>query len=391
MKLLALATHPIQYQIPWFRALAARAELDLVVAFAHLPTSSQQGVGFGVSFDWDLPLLEGYRWLRLELANRRPDLDRFRGLRARQIGTRIADEAPDALLVTGWNSWVLVQGVEAARRRRIPVVMRGESNDLRPRRAAVRWLQRRLVARAAAHLAIGRANRAFLEARGVPAERLFDAPYFVDNARFAAAAGRERGERERRRADWGIEAGATVLLFAGKLVAKKRPLDLLAAFERSPALREGAILLVVGDGPLRPELERRARSRALPVRFAGFLNQTAMPRAYAAADLLVLPSDAGETWGLVVNEAMASGLPALVSDRVGCAADLVEEGVTGWTYPCGRVEALAAALEHAIADLSRLRGAGEAAREWVSSRFTVERSVEATLAALHFATRGRPR
>lgn len=386
MKLLTLATHPIQYQAPWFRALAARPELDFAVAFAHLPTAEQQGVGFGVPFEWDAPLRDGYRSFTLELAGRDPDLGRFRGLRTRRLVARLRREAPDALLVTGWNSWVLVQGILAAGRLGLPLILRGEANDLRPRPPLVRAIQRRIVARAAAHLAIGTANRRFLEARGVDPGRIVDAPYFVDNAAFGAAADRERERRGERRHGWGLEENAFVLLFAGKLVARKRPADLLAAFEAFPALRERARLLVVGDGELRAGLEARARAGGLPVRFAGFLNQSEIPRAYAAADLLVLPSDAGETWGLVVNEAMASGLPAVVSDRVGCAPDLIVPGETGETFPCGDVAALASTLERWTDDPERTRAAGRAARELVTARFTVERTVEATLEALRFVT-----
>jgi glycosyltransferase involved in cell wall biosynthesis len=298
-------------------------------------------------------------------------------------------EAPDAVLLTGWNSWVLLQGLAAARSLGIPTLVRGDSNDLHQRPWVVRWLQRRLLARYQAALAVGRANRDFLVARGIGPEKIFDAPHFVDNDAIAGAADRERSQRGDLRRRWGIAPGEVCFLFAGKLIGKKRPGDLLDAFSMSPELQLGTRLLIVGDGELRSALESRAASQRLPVEFAGFLNQSEMPRSFAAADLLVLPSDAGETWGLVVNEAMAGGIPAIVSDRVGCGLDLIVEGETGWTFPCGDVRALASAMFAAAADPPALRRMGEAARRRVLGRFTIEQSVEATVSALRFLSERR--
>jgi len=107
-----------------------------------------------------------------------------------------------------------------------------------------------------------------------------------------------------------------------------------------------------------------------------------MPEAYAAADALVLPSDAGETWGLVVNEAMAAGLPAITSDQVGCSADLIVDGETGFSYPCGRVSELAQRMARLAADPDAALAMGEAARRLVTSRYSISRAVEGTLEAL---------
>jgi glycosyltransferase involved in cell wall biosynthesis len=128
-----------------------------------------------------------------------------------------------------------------------------------------------------------------------------------------------------------------VFLFAGKMIEKKRPLDFLLALDRLRAEGESVWGFLVGDGPLRPTLEDHRRQHATPCTMVGFLNQQQIGWAYATADAIVLPSDAGETWGLVVNEAMACGVPAIVSDEVGCAPDLVLNGETGFTYPCGDI------------------------------------------------------
>lgn len=382
MKLLVVATHPIQYQAPWFRSIAGRDGFELTVGFAHLPSPEEQGIGFGVPFSWDLPLLEGYRWRRLELVGARPALDRFFGLRARGLARLLAEESPDAVLIPGWNSYVLVQALRAARRRGLPVLVRSEANDLRSRPFAVRALQRGLLASCAAGLAIGRANRRFLAARGLPADRIFDAPYFVDNDRFGRQADELMPEREKLRSDLGLSSGAFVALFAGKLVGKKRPLDLVEAAAR--ARRSGAPLelLVAGTGPLETAMKTAAAAAGLPLLRAGFLNQSEIARAYVAADLLVLPSDAGETWGLVVNEAMACGRPAIVSDLAGCTEDLIEAEHTGWSYPCGDVAALAGLLGRAASEPGRVAEMGLCARERVVRQYSVERAVDGTLEAL---------
>jgi glycosyltransferase involved in cell wall biosynthesis len=169
-------------------------------------------------------------------------------------------------------------------------------------------------------------------------------------------------------------------MFSGKFVEKKRPGDIVEALRiLSEGERNEVQLLFVGDGPLRAALERSARG--LPVHFAGFLNQSEITAAYAAADCLVLPSDSGETWGLVTNEAMACGVPALVSDQVGCAVDLITPGETGDVFACGDTSGLAALIAR-HADRSDLDRMGEAARRRVHVDYNFDRVVKGTMSAL---------
>jgi glycosyltransferase involved in cell wall biosynthesis len=182
----------------------------------------------------------------------------------------------------------------------------------------------------------------------------------------------------------------TCYLYAGKLEPKKRMMDLLRAFERALQENPALHLLVAGTGKLMGEAQEFAHSRRLPVSFAGFLNQTEITRAYAAADCLVLPSDYGETWGLVVNEAMACGLPAIVSDRVGCGPDLVEEGITGAIFPFGDVEALASRLVEMASDAARLERMGREAKAKIR-HYSVEQAVAGTMAAIDFVLDKRPK
>ena len=365
-KLALIETHPIQYKAPLFRKLAADPRLDLKVFFAMVPDAAQQGAGFGVAFEWDAPLLAGYPHEVLANRAKRPSVTAFAGCDTPGIYGRLRALRPDAVLVNGWVAKTCLQALWACKRLGIPCLVRGEANLLRPRAAWKHALHGLLLRQYAGWLAIGSANREFYRFHRCPEARIFWAPYAVDNDFFAAQAAARAGKRRELRAALGLPAEAVVFLFAGKLEAKKRPLDLLEAVARLPAdLKSRVHVLIAGDGPLRGECERRAQAENLPATFAGFLNQSRLPDAYAVADVLVLPSDAGETWGLVVNEAMASGRPAVVSRAAGCCADLVVENETGRSFECGDVAALADVLAGYARDPAAAARHGAAAAERV--------------------------
>src|SRR5207244_10302549 len=179
--------------------------------------------------------------------------------------------------------------------------------------------------------------------------QIFSAPHSVDNDFFAlqAAPFRAPDARMQVRRAFGLPDAGFVALFVGKLAEIKRPLDLIAAAARC---RRPTAVLLVGSGPLDDACRTEAERSGVCVAPAGFLDQAALGRAYAAADCLVLPSRS-ETWGLVVNEALATGLPAIVSRGVGCAPDLVRSPKVGRVYPVGDVSALAAAIDEMRAAL----------------------------------------
>jgi glycosyltransferase involved in cell wall biosynthesis len=135
-----------------------------------------------------------------------------------------------------------------------------------------------------------------------------------------------------------------VVLFAGKLLAFKRPLDVVEASAQARSDGVGVQVIVAGSGELEEAMRARAAALNVPLHLMGFQNQSRMPRAYAAADLLMLPSDGRETWGLVCNEALACGTPILVSTAAGCADDLAADGSAGLSYPCGDIAVAGQAL-----------------------------------------------
>lgn len=336
-----LISHPIQYYAPIFRELAKTC--DLTVYFAHRQTGEgQANAGFGVAFDWDVDLLAGYRSRFLTNVARQPSTDRFGGCDTPDIGREIADGRFDAFVVPGWGLRSYLQAVGACRRARVPVMVRGDSQLPGRRSIAVRLAKAlvypEMMRRFDGYLYVGKRSRDYFEHYGARPSRLFFAPHCVDNDLFGSAkrTGGERRERAR-------------LLFAGKLIERKHPLDLIRA---AALLQNRGVRVEVafaGSGELEARLKHAAAEAGLAAVFHGFVNQSALPETYAAADLLVLPSDSRETWGLVVNEAMACGLAAVVSDAVGCGPDLIDEGATGAVFPLGDIAGLADAIGRTLA------------------------------------------
>jgi glycosyltransferase involved in cell wall biosynthesis len=383
-RLAVVASHPVQYQAPWYRALSER--LDLRVFFAHRATPADQArAGFGVEFEWDSPLLGGYEHEWLENVARTPGVDRFLDCDTPEIGAALASGGVDAVLVNGWHLRCYWQAIRAARRAGMRVLVRGDSQLPAARgvvrRAVKRLAYPRLLRAFDMCLAVGRRNADYYRWYGVPESRIGMSPHCVDNDFFRQRAAEARHDARPLRRALGIPAGAVVYLFAGKLVDKKRPLDFLRALDLAGRDRPEVWGLVVGDGPLRGSLEEHRARQGTRCVMAGFLNQREIARAYAAADLLVLPSSGTETWGLVVNEAMAAGTPAIVSDQVGCAPDLVVEGQTGFSYPCGDVAALAGRVVETAADAG-LRGRLRAQAAAHIAGFSPERAADGVVDAL---------
>lgn len=389
-----LTTHPIQYQVPWFRVLAKDPDIDLIVFFCMMPDESQQGDGFGVQFRWDIPLLDGYKCEVLENVATEPSLTNFRGCDTPGIRRIIKDRKFDAFIVNGWVVKSCLQLLFACRLYGVPCIVRGESNVMRRRPLWIRLVHRLLLKQYAAFLAIGKSNRDFYLNNGVRQEKIFMAPYGVDNDRLSSQADTMMPERSKIRLQWSIPEGAVTFLYCAKFVEKKRPLDLINALDlavrRLPKEAVRIHLLMVGEGELRPECERIAATDKLPVTFTGFLNQGEIVKAYVAADCLVLPSDAGETWGLVVNEAMACGVPAIVSGQVGCHPDLIESGQTGEVFPCGDIERLADLLVSFALAPERLQEMGEHATRKVAD-YSVASVAEGCLEAVKYCMKGKNR
>ena len=389
-RLAIVASHPVQYQAPWYRALAIL--LNLQVFFAHrIGAADHARAGFDVGFEWDTPLFEGYSFEWLANTASRPGVDHFWGCNTPGVGTSIREGDFDAVLVNGWQLCSYWQAIRAAGAAGIPVLVRGDSQLESPSRPG-RGILKRLVYPYMLRsfdvcLAVGRRNADYYRHYGVPDGRIHRSPHCVDNDFFARAAAGTRRRRHEVRRELGIPADAVVFMFAGRLIEKKRPLDFLEALRRIGQRNPDVWGLIVGDGPLRAAVDDYRHAHDIPCATAGFQNQQRIAATYAAADALVLPSTSGETWGLVVNEAMACGLPVIVSDQVGCAPDLVVEDETGFTYPCGDVAALAECVGALAGDRAR-RGRMSAAASSHIAAYSPEAAAAGVIQAIEHLPRG---
>ncbi len=374
-RFVVVATHPIQYFAPWFRQLATLAEIDLTVVYLRQLDADAQGAGFGQAFKWDVPLLAGYVHQTINVAPGVLGAIRtYQGIK--EIFQLIS---PQAVLVMGWNEPALIA---AAARSSGPVLVRGDSNALKPRSWMVRQYHLMLMKLYRAYLAVGRSNSEFYVANKVDTGKIFDVCHFVENDRMLAmAVAHESEASELRLLDHAQRETDVVFVFCGKHVPFKRPDWLVEAAGRLIAEGLPVRLRIAGSGEMTALLKARCEALGVPAHFTGFLNQTEMWRAYVGADVFVLPSTHRETWGLVVNEAMLFGLPAIVRDEVGCGPDLVVEGETGWIFT-GGLDGLVGSMRDAVAQRMRLRPMGEAARQRVRENYSMEVATRGLLQAI---------
>lgn len=370
IRLAILASHPIQYQAPLFRALSRVPNLDAEVLFCcKWGLEKYIDPGFGQAIAWDIPLVEGYKHRFLSNLHPNSSPTGFFNLSNPGAAAAVFRRDFDAVFIHGWafsTNWMCWA---AAALRNVPVLLRGESSIvLDPREGRSirkRFLLSLLFRRVSAFLSIGSNNTEFYRSFGIPDHKIYLAPFSVDNSFFFSAADNLEPQRSEYRAEIGVQNDAPVVLFSGKLQRRKRPMDVLEAYGRI-ASESDAWLVFVGDGELRAELERYTQAHHLKrVRLLGFKNQTEISKAYSAADIFVLPSDF-ETWGLVVNEAMCFGLPIITSDRVGASADLVRDKYNGYVYRAGDVNGLAERLRGLVNDAPLRRRMGGHSKELIS-------------------------
>lgn len=354
MKKVAIVTsHPIQYNAPLFRLLHSRAKVAAKVFYTWGQT--EEGFvydpDFKRSFKWDIPLLDGYEKEFVENVAANPGAGHFSGIKNKDLIERIDRYNPDALLVFGWsfNSHLKVLRHYSGKK---TIIFRGDSTLLdEPARFSFRKFARRIflqwVYRHVDHaLYTGADNEAYYLKHGLKAKQLHAAPHAIENERFYDEEGVLQTKALLWRKELGILTNETVFLFAGKLEPKKDPQLLLNAFEAVTGSR--ARLLFVGNGILEQEL-KAAAAKDPRVLFLDFQNQQMMPVVYRLGNVFVLPSKGpGETWGLSVNEAMASGRPVLVSNKCGCAKDLINGN--GHVFQAGNCKELTQLLQRYVAE-----------------------------------------
>jgi glycosyltransferase involved in cell wall biosynthesis len=365
-RVLSICSHPVQYMAPLLRRLAAHPQVELEVAYCTLRgAESGNDPEFGVAVKWDIPLLEGYSWTHVP--NRGSGDRSFFGLNNPGLWKMIRQGKFDAVLCyTGyirasfWIAWlaaklsgaVFIFGTDTT------TLVSMDGKKWKPYTKRLFWpFLYRLADQVNAPCS---GTRELMHSLGIPDDRVTLIPNCVDNDWWIEQS--SRVDREAVRTSWGASPDTSIILFCGKLQPWKRPLDLLHAFARAEL--GDALLIFAGEGPLRAALEKESISLGVAdrVRFLGFVNQTQLPGIYTGADLLVLPSRY-EAFGLVVNEALLCGCPAVVSNRTGSAKDLIAPTASEFVYPSGDVEALTAILRRAFSNRQALAAAAFAGRK----------------------------
>jgi len=344
------------YRIPVFNALAEHPDVDLHVIFL---AETDRGMR-----RWKV-YKDEIRFSYEVLPHWRRRVAGYNLLLNRSVAPALERAHPDVIVCGGYGYLANWRVLGWAWRRRRPVFLWSESNQQDQRRGMphVEMLKRRFIRACSGFVVPGKSAAAYAATFGVPDERIFVAPNAVDNAFFSreAAAVRSRAAEMRRR--FGLPE--SYFLCVGRLVFTKGVFDLLEAYSRlAPELRARSELFFVGDGIEQPDLEARAAAiHPGAVRFAGFAHREQLPVYYALADALVFPTHT-DPWGLVVNEAMACGIPIVATDAGGCVIDLVQDGWNGYVVPkrapeklCGALAKIAGAM-----DLNAVMGARSAQR-----------------------------
>ncbi|GAA6621365.1 glycosyltransferase family 4 protein [Scytonema sp. NUACC26] len=363
MKRLAIITsHPIQYYAPWFRYLATHADFSIKVFYLwNFGVAQQVDAGFQHSLQWDIPLLTGYDYEFVPNVSSNPGTHHFWGLKNPALVSQVSAYNPDAVLLMIYNYASIYQFLLSWKAHHAPLLFRGDSHRLLPVTGLKVWFRKQYISLIYQHFAaclyVGKANYNYFLYHRVSNDHLFFSPHAVDNDRFFTQTETAIQQAVIWKRELGIPEGEAVILFAGKFEEKKRPLDLLQAFLQAKLSQVS--LLFVGAGCLEHNLKSEATGHK-NIYFAPFQNQTLMPRTYAAADLVVLPSyGIHETWGLVINEAMCLSRPVITSTHVGCSQDLVRPHHNGLIFPSGDVPALTRSLQEAFSDRQRLQQWGE--------------------------------
>jgi glycosyltransferase involved in cell wall biosynthesis len=384
-KLAILTSHVIQYQDPLFRQIAEHPEIDLTVLFCSREGAEQyHDEGMGVALKWDLELLKGYR--HLFLRNLSPGL----GNSLRQVNPGVVAvlrrERFDAVVVMGWNTATMWMTYLTCMALDIPFYIYGDNSfipESRSLRARLREkVIRRLFAKAAGFLSVGSMNTQYYRYYGAAEEQIFLVPWAVDNERFIRDSQLSPAERMELRARHGIAPDRVAVVFPGKLIERKNPIHVLQAVERMK-YREQIAVLFLGDGAERERLSEFAHSNGISgVHFLGFVNQTELPRMYGMADFMVLPSSF-DPRGTVTNEAMACGLPVVISDMVGVygPGDIVRDGENGFVYPLGDIDSLSRAFDRLVGDPELRTDMGRRSHE-IISRWGYAEGVEGIWQAL---------
>lgn len=386
-KVLLVASQPIQ-NAATLRLMVLHPDYELLTAYCSLADAKLWRHDEQLNKEmFDRPALDGYNWIHLTNWSPLPQLGKFYGLINPGVVRRVLGS--DCVVVFGHSYITFWLAIAAAKLAGKPLILTTDATQLelankskwktRMKRHLLPFLYNQV---ADTVLVPSSASKRFIGSLGVNEQRIVVTPYVVDNDYIESVAAQT--ERSKVLEEWEIPGESRVIAFCAKFLPRKRPHDALRAFARVGV--PDSYLLMIGDGPLADSLREEAAQLGVAdrVRFTGLVKYSHLPQLYAASDLLIFTSER-EPYGLPVNEAMICGLPVIASDRVGAAQDLIREGETGFTYPCGDLDRLAGLIREALSDDERLRQMGQAARRRMQT-WSPRENAEATMRAIEYVT-----
>lgn len=370
-KLAIISTHPIQYNAPLFSLLTQRKNIEIHVFYTwgEDVIKNKFDPCFGKEIQWDIPLLSGYSYSFIKNISSDKGSHHFKGIDNPSLIEEISAYKPDAILFYGWSFKSHLAAMKYFKGK-INVFFRGDSHLLNKINPFKNFLRRLVLKNVYKNVdkafAVGKNSFEYFKWAGIKENSIITAPHAVDNSRFVCI---EKDEANSLRKKLNIQQGETVYLYAGKLIPRKNISLLIKAFIKADL--KNSKLIIVGNGPLENELKELAGNYE-SIKFLDFQNQSSMPSVYEITDVYVLPS-AIDTWGLAINEAMANGCAILLSNMCGCAADLVQEGVNGYSFINNNFSDLVSKLKlMSSANIENFKLAGKS----IISTFTYEAFAE---------------
>ena len=353
-KLTIIISHPVQHFSPVYRLLAAMERIELlVIYFSDAGARGHFDKDFALKYEWNVDLLGGYRSRVLNSAEGSPS--GFWNVGSRQLFKVLGQENPDFVMVYGYSHLLEWQAWLWSRLRRRKLLYISDSTLVGYQRSTWRRVLKELPIRLFLSgidkfLAVGDRNLEYLRRYGAPAARIRNCPLSVDIGRFREAPAEEVQDLRRRVAP---DGDSFVILFSGKFIPRKRPLDVIEAAAELNRRGLRVVACLLGSGPMNENVAnavQRLGANAF-IHLAGFVNQREIPLYYHMADACVITSER-DAHPLIATEAAACGLPIVASANIGCIGpnDVVRDGVNGLVYEAGNVMQLADAIERLARD-----------------------------------------
>jgi glycosyltransferase involved in cell wall biosynthesis len=351
-KLAIITTHPVQYNVPLFQILHSNKKIEIKVFYTWGDDVliKKFDPGFNINVDWDLPMIQNYSCqFCLNIAKNKGS-HHFFGIDNPYLFDNLKDYSPDGILLFGWR-FKSHLNVLRHFKGKIPIMFRGDSTLVdnkgffknKLRLLFLKWIYRNVDIA----LFTGKNNYDYFIASGLKSSQLIFAPHAVDNVRFGNLSNEIKEFSFKIKESLSILSEDFVFLYTGKFEPKKDLLFLIEAFKNA-ALGNKVHLILAGSGIQENEIKHSVRN-CKNIHVIGFINQLNIPAIYEMADVFVLPSKGpNETWGLSVNEAMANGKAVMVSNKCGCAIDLVKGN--GYVFESGNSLDLISKLKFICSD-----------------------------------------